>query len=283
MDHVSILRWFDLTVPPLLIVGLPLMNWFIPSRPASNDDSERIRRLTFLVWLVALVSVAVYYVAYFVGGGGQWRQLWMLAFLQMPLFQRLATAKNSGYGEPHVGPTRAAVLTNRATESTIPFVAWCSIWCVWALFLLLAVVGYFRNDLPPRLGMAIGMFLAMSATFLALGPLLVKQVSREPEPLDRQSSPDLVAAYKRHRIARRWLFFSLPATLVLMFGGCAALIAWLATDPHREASIGLYGGAAGAVVGCAGGIVGIVFGVWRARLNRLASERIADDAADTAG
>lgn len=268
MHSDSFMRWFDLVFPPLMIVSFPLICFFIPNRPESDELAARARRFTVQLWLLAFISLAIYYVAYTLGGGGQWRQLWVLCFLQMPLANKLMAAKNTSYGAPHVGHTRVAALSNREAESTILRKAWVYVWALWALFGVVSAWGYYHNSLPTRLGLMIVMFLGMTAVFLSFGPTLVRMVSREPEPMDPHSSPELAAAYKKHRNARRWLFFSLPTTMVVMFGGCSVAIAWLATNPTSEANIGLYGGIAGAIVGLTGGIGGLCFGVWRARLNQ---------------
>ena len=68
--------------------------------------------------------------------------------------------------------------------------------------------------------------------------------------------------------ARSWLFFSLSASMVIMFGVCSVAIAWFATNPEAEGKIGLYGGIAGTIVGIVGGVIGTCFGVWRAKLNQ---------------
>jgi hypothetical protein len=268
MTLESFLRWFDWTFPPLMILSLPLIGLFIPRRPESEAAAAKVQGLTRRLWLLALISVAVYYTTYLLGGGGQWRQLWMLCFLQMPLFQRLAAAKNPGYGPPHTGRTRAASLDNRRAESWIPFRAWLGVWSVWTLLAAVSAWGYVHNGLPKRLGLMILLFHGMTALLLSLGPMFVGMVSREPEPMDPHGSEELAAAYRKHRLARRWLFFCIPTILMLMFGLSSAAIAWLATDPAAEARIGLYGGIAGSIIGLAGGSSGLYFGVWRARLNQ---------------
>lgn len=268
MTFESFMRWFDWTFPPLMILSLPLICLFIPNRAESEEKAAKARRLTMQLWLLALGSVAIYSIAYTLGGGGQWRQLWILCFVQMPFFNKLAAAKNPGYGAPHVGNTRVASLSNRQKEPTIPPGAWLGVWTCWMLLAAASGWGYFHNDLPTRLGLMIVFFHGMTAVCLSLGPLFVRMATREPEPMDPHNSQELAAAYKKHRIARRWVFFSLPTIMVVMFGVCSVAIAWLATDPASEANIGLYGGIAGTFIGLAGGFCGLYFGVWRARLNQ---------------
>lgn len=268
MNSESFMGWFDLIFPPLMIVSLPLVGFFIPNRPESDEMVARTRRFSAQLSLLSFISLAIYYIVYTFGGGGQWRQLWMLCFLQMPLFNKLVASKNPSYGAPHMGTTRVAALSNRDAESTIPRKAWLCTWAVWAMFVVVSAWGCYHNSMPMRLSLMIAMFAGLTAVFLSFGPTLVRMVSREPEPMDLRNSTEIASAYRKHRIARRWTFFLLPTVMVVMFGSCSVAIAWLATNPTSEANIGLYGGTAGAIVGVAGGICGIFFGVWRARLNQ---------------
>ena len=89
------MRWFDYTFPPLMILFFPVYCYFIRSRPESEEKAAAARRLYGLMWLIAGASLVVYFVVYTSFGGGQWRQLWVLCFLQMPLMNKLLMAKKS--------------------------------------------------------------------------------------------------------------------------------------------------------------------------------------------
>jgi len=62
MPRESFMHWFDLIFPPLMIVCTPLICYFIPNRPESHELAARARRFTVQLWLLAFISVAVYYV-----------------------------------------------------------------------------------------------------------------------------------------------------------------------------------------------------------------------------
>ena len=260
--------WFELLFPPLMIVMFPVMACFIRSQTESDDGDMTARRLGHRLHGIAVASLVAFFVARAILGGHNVRMMWMLCFVQMPFWQRYIAAKNPSWGSPHATTQRVASLTNRATQTVIPTLAWVIAWGGWGLLAAIAAWGYFVNEIPNRLGVLISMFIVVPAIFLGFGPKLVRLVSYEPEPLDPNNSPELQAAYEEHRTARSWMFFALPICTVAIFCGGAVAIAWLATNIHAEQRIGLYGGLAGTFVGILGSAVGTYFGFWRARLNQ---------------
>jgi MFS family permease len=189
---------------------------------------------------------------------------------------RLMRAKNPSYTTPHAGNTRIATLVSREVKSTVPRAAWVSAWVLWAALGAIAAWGYVYNGLPSRMGYVMAMFFLAPAVFLAFGPTLAKTPLYEPEPMDPNNSTELSAAYAKHRKARSWLFFLLPVCMMIMFGVCSVVIAWLATSPEAEGQIGLYGGIAGTIVGIAGAVAGTYFGAWRAKLNQKVRDLTAE-------
>jgi hypothetical protein len=268
--------WFDHVFPPFMILAMPLLYTIIPGKPSSDANAAKARQLQRLLWVVGVVSVAIYFFVYHTFGGGQWRQLWTLCFLQMPIIVQLMRVKNPAYTTPNASQIRVAVLENRDQSVIVPVMAWLVVWMLWGTLASLAAYGFFVNEAPSRLGWLILMFVVCSAVFLAFGPALVKRVLLEPEPMDPNNSPALHAAYEKHRRARSWVFFAMPTLSVLTFGLLAVSVAWLATSSHAEAQIGLYGGLAGGVIGTVGAGVGIGFGVWRAKLNQTIRDLSAE-------
>ena len=226
--------------------------------------------------LIAGCSLAIFVGVYVGWGAARARNAWMLCFLQLPLFQRYAQARDASWGPPHATTTRTAILTDRSRDVVVPAWSWMVAWGIWIALVASALVGGWRNELPTRLWYSVTIFLSIPAIALAFGPRLVRLVTREPEPMDPAQTPTLAEAYRRHRRARCWVFFTFPLVFLLLFGGCAVVIAWCATSPGAEQQIGLYGGILGTLFGIGGGILGTVFGFWRAKLNRMARDLSAD-------
>jgi hypothetical protein len=269
-------KWFNLLFPPLMILMFPVMSWFVRRRPESDEAAATARRTGFWMHVIAIASLAAFFVARAIFGAHEVRMMWLLCFLQMPLWQRHVAARNASWGSPYATTTRVAPLTNRERKTAVPTQAWIIAWFVWALLAAIAAWGYVVNEIPSRLGMLISMFTLGPALFLAYGPKMVRMVAYEPEPMDPHNSPELQAAYEKHRHARMWMFFALPISMAAIFCGCAIAVAWLATSIGAEQRIGLYGGMAGAFFGILGGAVGTYFGCWRARLNQMVREMSAE-------
>lgn len=276
MDVRDFMTWFDRLFPPLMILMFPLMTLLVPNRAESPEQVARARRARMWMLLIATCSLLVFVGVYLGWGGERARMAWVLCFLQMPLWQRYAQARDTSWGSPHATMTRTATLTDRSREVVVPMWPWLVAWGVWVVLVVLALVGGWRHELPTRLWYAVGVFLAIPPMALAVGPWLVRLVTYEPEPMDSAQTPALAEAYQRHRHARCWMFFALPVGFLLLFGGFAVVIAWFATSPRAEQQIGLYGGILGAVFGIGGGIAGTIFGLWRAKLNRMARDLSAD-------
>ena len=268
MNHQIWMVWFDHLFPPLMILIFPIFCTLVPARADCDQQAAVASGLLRKLWLLAVASLILYFAVYHAMGGGQWRQLWMLCFLQMPLMNHLLAAKNPSWVSPHAGARRVASLTSRTAEPVVPVTAWVAAWIYWGLVALVTGIGCAFNELPARLMFSASLFTGIGAIALAFGPMLVRTVLQEPEPMDPGHSSELEAAYHRHRRARSWMFFAMPLILITMFGGFAVAIAWLGSDPRTERQIGLIGGITGAVVGVLGGVAGTIFGIWRAKLNQ---------------
>jgi len=264
--------WFDLLFGPLMILGFPVLAWFIPARFESEQARGDYRRRWRRAHGCTLLLLGTFFAARVFFPPAVSRQFWMLCFIQMPLFIRLIPAKNPSWGSPFPsGSQRAASLQVRTRSSPVPARAWAIAWIVWlvpAMFAAWALVEKSGTPGSSQAAFIVSLLLPIGALCLAFGPYFVRLVLREPEPMDPADSADLREAYRRHRYARAWMFYIFPLVIAITQAAFAAVIAWLPPTAATQRALGMIGGVAGTVGGLLGAAAGIYFGVWRAKLNQ---------------
>ena len=128
-------------------------------------------------------------------------------------------------------------------------------------------------ETPVSYAMSI-LMLALAVMDLALAPLLLRVLLREPEPMDAAGSASLVDAYAAHRTARVWGMFWLIAVMATLLSGFAVVSVW---SPMSGGTLGIVGGIVGSVVGIAGAAFGVTMGNQRMKIRRLLDELNAQE------
>ena len=184
--------------------------------------------------------------------------------------------------------TRTATLVNRVRGNPVRRERWLVGWAIW-LAGLLAILGrvvvpaadgasWWGVALPAEAALRTSWLVACGAQTV-LGPVAllvglwaVSRSLQEPEPMDSAGSPELAAAYTRHRTMRAWGFYYCTLIMVAVLGAGQAAIAWA---PNSEA-LGLIGALVGSAVGVAGASFGVYAGVQRLRIHALYRKVMSD-------
>ena len=195
--------------------------------------------------------------------------LWVLFFplwfaMAMPLLQAC------GYGANKDKATiRSASLVNRPATNPVPRSAWIPPGVIWLIAVALVVAAL--NDESAKgdttAWLAFGLLVTVvPMTTLFLGPWAVRMSLQEPEPLDPSGHPQLLDAYERLRRVKAWGFYGLTVAMLLLFCILLPLMAW---HGAQGATIGIFGGVSGSLVGIGGATFGVMMSARRQAVRRL--------------
>lgn len=193
--------------------------------------------------------------------------MWICSFLlwfhlAMPLLQ----AKDPGW-RPLQRPqtVRGASLTRRDTPGPALRFGWLAAWLLWLIVLVATFAGLVRGGSAAAWWMLL--FTATGSCYLIGGPWALKQSLLEPEPMDAQASPELLAAWARLRRLKLLAWFGLAVGAMLVFSLPPLVIAW-GGQAWLMAAI-VIGAGGGALIGVLGGVFGVAADLQRTRINRL--------------
>lgn len=287
-----VIRLITLVFVPLMLLS-PLA-FALPARTAGGrggggsanaDEPQRaeVRARTIALVIATLLALALWLGAVLasVNIGSQTlaivaRFTWVLFFPLWFLFAvPLLRAKNAAWfrtGAPASNePVRAARLDNRARTSPVGRSHWLALGLIGGAFLaaILArgLVGPFESDSDrSRWLVFAGSYLLVIVMVAAVLPVSLRMLLSEPEPMDAGGSPELARMYDAHRTAKiRGLFYLLGVGMIVLFGVCMSLAAWL---PFGEIA-GWIGGLGGSALGIAGAWFGVVMAIHRMRITQF--------------
>lgn len=282
------MQFLDVAFTLCMLLTPAVFMFFYRPRPGAQLDHEGIRSKKRVLWLATIGCVALYggLLALSSAGWMDWwdelpwlvtlgmplhRLMWTMFFplwfaLAMPLL--LALRPEAGSPFPEHGP-RVATLSSRSEASPIGRAPWVALWSVWVCALIaVSVRAFVAGDAPVSYLMS-SLTLALAVMNLALAPLFIRMLLREPEPLDAAGSPVLVDAYAAHRNARAWGMFWLIGVMATLLSGFAVANVW---SPMSGATLGIVGGVGGSLVGVAGAAFGVTMGNQRMKIRRMLDE-----------
>jgi hypothetical protein len=268
------MRTFDLIFSLVMILAPAVLAACIRTPAGVEVDRSRVRRLSIALWGATAAALALLAVA------SLWpwtsRVAWVLFFPLFGLSLSLIAVRNPDWVAHRSGQaTRSASLVSRRHVRPIPRAAWVAAWAFWAVCTAAIAVRWLTAQEAPAMGWwTVAMMVAGSGICLPLAQWAVARTLVEPEPMDPAGSPDLAAAYDRHRTFRAWGFYgmfgvAMPAVFVLL----GVLLAWLPREampgPAAGATLGILGGVLGTALGLAGAAFGTLASVRRARIAAL--------------
>lgn len=275
--------WFTWTFVPLMIV-MPLVS-AAAVKIATDVEVDRREVSRRMVWLVVatLVSLGLFAGAYFFVSEWVARFMWPLFF---PLFFVFAAPimklKNPSWGnvQPVNTPVRAASTKPRVRENPVPWSAWMVGWAIW----LATVIGVMGRLALPFEGyefrswiIALVLMIVTAPIGMIIGPICVRMVMYEPEPMDAQDSEQLAEAYTRYRIWRAWTFCIMAIVMTAVCSLGLAAVAWM----PESRTLGWVGAGVGSAIGIGGAMVGVLFSKERVRIANLLRELSAERELDT--
>lgn len=254
---------FMLVVPLALVLSMRL---WVPLEIAPHA-ARRERLLRWSLCGATLVSLAAFAAARMTV---RWNLAMQVMYLFFPLWFGLAMPllrlRHPRLIETHPAdrPVRSASLVPRELENPLPQAAWLLPWLLWggglALLIAARLSGHADNLSQWRihLGVQLGFVLLP-----ILGPLVVRGLLQEAEPLGESASPEILRQY---RSARRFRAVGMFALICLMLLGHSAI--WVASAWGVSGSIaGRLGALAGMALGGLGAAIGIAASIWRSRIH----------------
>lgn len=239
---------------------------------SSEDHAARLQlgALTRRMWLWTGAAVFVYIVLSVWLAPGVAYFMWMAFF---PLWFILALpvlrAKDPGWGPISRPPVRSARLERRDVLPANVGLAWFALTALWALLLLVAVLGLtLQVSEPPQWWLLF--FLAAAGGELWLMHWALRRSLIEPEPVPENESAEIREARESFRKLKMLAWFIAAAVIVLVFSIPPVLLIWLGNGALTLAII--VGAGGGTAAGIAGGVFGAMADLRRAKINRLCLE-----------
>ncbi len=265
---------FDLLFPPLMLL-MPL-GIALAVRPAAGGDPARARALLGWLAVATLAGLAVFAAAWLLEWRVIARHTWVLTLAMLPLLNRILALRDPAWvGQPTEAGRglRAASLTSRRAATPPPRWTWPVLWTI-ALGGVAAIAARGLGGVPEGPALVRWIITLSIQIVVVCGDVLLFQhilprLREEPEPMDPAGSPELAAAYARHRAARMRGFVGLALVLTVLGTATTVLVAWLPERGDLGAWIGIGGGVVGGLVGVAGALFGVSSSLERVRINRL--------------